>query len=145
MLYCWAEDSGNASKVSRIAGIYPIGDFMSNPGLEKTAKFWGMDPAELKANASAHNPIDRLQTLKDEGVKIFHIHGDADVAVPLDQNSRVLIERYKSLGGDATLIVIHGKGHAEIPEYFHSKALLNFLLAELREKNKKQVYKEKLR
>jgi hypothetical protein len=134
MLYCWAEEPGNAVKVSRIAGIYPICDFMSNPGLEKTAKFWNMDPAELKANASSHNPIDRLQTLKDAGVKIFHIHGDADLAVPLDKNSRVLIDRYKAMGGDATIVVVPGKGHAEIPEYFHSKDLLNFLLADLKEK-----------
>lgn len=135
MLYCWAQDPGNAVKVSRIAGIYPIGDFMSNPGLERTAKFWGMDPAELKTNAAAHNPIDRLQTLNDAGVKIFHIHGDADAAVPLDKNSRVLIDRYKAMGGDATLVVIPGKGHAEIPEYFHSQALLDFLLAELKDKH----------
>ena len=134
MLYCWAEEPGNAVKVSRIAGIYPIGDFMSNPGLEKTAKFWDMDPAELKAHVADHNPIDRLQTLKDAGVKIFHIHGDADVAVPLEPNSRTLINRYKAMGGDGTLLVIPGKGHAEIPEYFHSKVFLKFLLAELKEK-----------
>lgn len=134
MLYCWAQDPGNAVKVSRIGGIYPICDFLSTPGLERTAKFWNMDPAELKAHAAEHNPIDRLQTLKDAGVKIFHLHGDADTSVPFERNSKALIERYKAMGGDATLIVVHGKGHAEIPEYFHSKAFVKFLLADLKEK-----------
>lgn len=135
MLYCWAQDPGNAVKVSRIAGIYPICDFLSGPRLERTAKFWNMDPEVLKAHTAEHNPIDRLQTLKDAGVKIFHIHGDADTAVPLEKNSRVLIDRYKVMGGDGTLLVIPGKGHAEIPEYFHSKVFLKFLLAELKEKH----------
>jgi hypothetical protein len=134
MLYCWAQEPGNAVKVSRIAGIYPICDFVSSMGIERAAKAWNMDPAELKVHAAEHNPIDRLQTLKDAGVKIFHIHGDADKAVPLDKNSRVLIDRYKAMGGDATLVVIPGKGHAEIPEYFHNKAIFKFLLAELKEK-----------
>lgn len=136
MLYCWAEEPGNAVKVSRIAGIYPCCDFFSIPGLERTAKFWNMDPAELKANAVEHNPIDKLQTLKDAGVKIFHIHGDADTIVPLKKNSQVIIDRYKALGGDAKLVVIPGKGHAEIPEYFQNQAILDFLLAELKDKHK---------
>jgi pimeloyl-ACP methyl ester carboxylesterase len=136
MLYCWAEDPGNAIKVSRIAGIYPCCDFFSIPGLERTAKIWGMD-------AAAHNPIDRLQTLKDAGVKIFHFHGDADTIVPLKRNSQVIIDRYKALGGDATLVVIPGKGHAEIPEYFHNQARLDFLLAELKDKHQSVAKKGK--
>ncbi len=93
-----------------------------------------MDPEELKAHAAEHNPIDRLQSLKDAGVKIFHLHGNADTVVPMDKNSRVIVDRYKAMGGDATLVVIPGKGHAEIPEYFHSKAFVKFLLADLKER-----------
>lgn len=135
MLYNWAEDPGNAEKVSRIAGIYPIGDFLTCPGLAKTAKAFGISSDELLAQEKENNPMERLQPLYNAGVKIFHIHGDADTIVPLKRNSQVIIDRYKALGGDAKLVVIPGKGHSEIPEYFHNKAILNFLLAEIKDKH----------
>jgi len=135
MLYNWAEDPGNAEKVSRIAGIYPIGDFLSCPGLLRTAKAFGISPDTLIAHVKENNPIERLQPLYNAGVKIFHIHGDADTIVPLKRNSQVIIDRYKALGGDATLVVIPGKGHAEIPEYFQNQTILDFLLAELKDKH----------
>jgi hypothetical protein len=34
------------------------------------------------------------------------------------------------LGGKMTLLVVPGKGHAEIPEFFQSQPYLDFLLAE---------------
>jgi len=143
MLYNWAEDPGNAVKVSRIAGIYPIGDFLTCPGLARTAKAFGITPDELLAKEKENNPIERLQPLYDARVKIFHIHGDADTIVPLKKNSQVIVDRYKALGGDATLVVIPGKGHAEIPEYFHNQAILDFLLAELKDKHKEVKKKQK--
>jgi hypothetical protein len=132
MLYNWAEDPGNAKKVSRIAGIYPIGDISSWPGISKGAKAYNMSPEDFVAHIKNNNPIDRLQPLCKAKVKIFHIHGDSDTIVPLLKNSQVLVDRYKALGGDARLKVISGKGHQEIPEYFQSQELLDFLLEELK-------------
>jgi predicted esterase len=69
------------------------------------------------------------------GVPIFHIHGDADATVPLDRNSRALCDRYTALGGRMQLVVIEGKGHAEIPEFFESPALLEFLMKQGRKRD----------
>ena len=131
MLYNWAEDPGNAKKVSRIAGIYPIGDITSWAGGSRGAKVYNMTPEYFKAHLKEHNPIDRLLPLYKAKVKILHIHGDADTIVSMLKNSQVIVDRYKALGGDAKLIVIPGKGHAEIPEYFQSQEILDFLLEEL--------------
>lgn len=131
MLYNWAAEPGNAAKVARIAGIYTVGDLRSYPGLAVAAPAYGMTEAQLQAALSSHNPIERLAPLKAAGIPILHIHGDADALVPLERNSRAVRDRYVALGGSMELIVVPGKGHAEIPEFFQSKAVLDFLLAEL--------------
>jgi hypothetical protein len=131
MLFNWAEQSGNSLKVSRIAGIYPCCDLLSCPGLSKAANAYGMVPDTLLLHIKEYNPVDRLQSLYEAGIRIFLIHGDSDVVVPLKQNSQVVYDRYKALGGDVTLKVVNEKGHEEIPEFFQSQELLNFILDEL--------------
>jgi predicted esterase len=126
MLYNWAAE--NPHRVRCIAGIYPVCDLRSYPGLKQAAPAYGMTDEELAKHLAEHNPIDRLAPLAKEHVPIFHIHGDSDTAVPLDRNSQVLYDRYKALGGPVELVVIKGKGHAEIPEFFQSPALLKFLM-----------------
>jgi hypothetical protein len=129
MLYNWAAEPGNAGKVDRIAGIYPVGDLRSYPGLSAgLAAAYGMTLDSLTACLAGHNPIDRLKPLHDAGVRILHIHGDNDAVVPLSANSQVIHDRYTAMGGDMTLIVVPGKGHAEIPEFFQSRAVLDFML-----------------
>jgi len=39
------------------------------------------------------------------------VYGDADEGVPWDENTGVLAERYRELGGDITLIPKPGVGH----------------------------------
>jgi len=63
-------------------------------------------------------------------VPVLHLHGDADALVPLEAHSAPFIRRYRELGGPAELIVIPGKGHAEIKEYFEHPALLEFFLTQ---------------
>jgi pimeloyl-ACP methyl ester carboxylesterase len=126
MLYNWAAE--NAAKVQCIAGIYPVCDLRSYPGLKNAAPAYGMTEDELARRLAEHNPIDRLAPLAKAGVPIFHIHGDADAVVPLDRNSQVLYDRYKALGGQMELVVVKGKGHAEIAEFFESPAMLKFLV-----------------
>ena len=125
MLYNWAAE--NPEKVRCIAGIYPVCDLRSYPGLNRAAGAYGLKPAELEKQLAAHNPIDRLEPLAKAGIPILHIHGDADAVVPLDKNSQVVLDRYKALGGTMTLIVVPGKGHAEIPEFFQEPRLVQFL------------------
>ena len=83
---------------------------------------------ELTTKIKEHNPIERLAPLAQAKVPILHIHGDDDKVVPLEKNSGELIKRYQALGGPAELLLVPGKGHAEIPEFFESEKFLEFIL-----------------
>jgi len=129
MLYNWAATGDNARRVACIGGIYPVCDLRSWPGLARACPAYGLTAEQLGERLAEHNPIDRLAPLAKARVPILHLHGDADRVVPLGPNSQELIRRYKSLGGPAHLTIIPGKGHAEVPAYFHSEQLLAFFLA----------------
>jgi pimeloyl-ACP methyl ester carboxylesterase len=129
MLYNWATTGGNAQRVRCIGGIYPVCDLRSYPGLARAARAYGMTERELRERLKEHNPIDRLAPLARAGVPVLHLHGDADKVVPLEANSAELAHRYRALGGKVRLIVIQGQGHAEVPAYFQSQALLDFFLS----------------
>ena len=126
MLYNWATE--NPDKVRCIVGIYPVCDLRSYPGLKRAALAYGMTAEELEKQLAEHNPIERLKPLAKAGIPILHIHGNADRVVPLEKNSQVVHDRYHALGGDIKLIIVPGKGHAEIPEYFREPRLVQFLL-----------------
>ena len=128
MLYNWAAE--HAHEVGCMAGIYPVTNLESWPSLggERIQQAYGMSEAELRKHLRKNNPIDRLAPLARAKVPIFHIHGDADKVVPLEQNTLELARRYKALSGKAEVEVIHGKGHEEVPEFFQSEMLLDFLL-----------------
>jgi pimeloyl-ACP methyl ester carboxylesterase len=128
MLYNWAVE--HARDVGCIAGVYPVTNLESWPNLggERIQQAYGMSEAELRKHLRKNNPIDRLAPLARADVPIFHIHGDADKIVPLQQNTLEFVRRYNALGGKAEVKVIRGKGHEEVPEFFESERLLDFLL-----------------
>ncbi|MDB5387285.1 MAG: Alpha/beta hydrolase family protein [Planctomycetaceae bacterium] len=128
MLYNWAVE--HPDQVQCIAGIYTVCDLRSYPGLKNAAPAYGLTEDELTNHLKEHNPIDRLEPLAKAKIPILHIHGDSDTVVPLDRNSQVVYDRYKALGGPMELLVIKGKGHAEIPEFFQSPEMLKFLLSQ---------------
>lgn len=111
-----------------IAGIYTVGDLRSYPTLEKAAPAYGLKPAELEAQLSWHNPVDRLAPIAQAKIPILHLHGDADKVVPLEANSGAIAQRYKALGGVMELVVVPGKGHEFDPGFFESPRMLEFLL-----------------
>ena len=125
MLYNWAAE--NPDKVGGIAGIYPVGNLASWPGLGKACKAYGMDAASLEKVLAEHNPIERLAPIAKAHVPILHIHGDKDRVVPLEQNSGLIHERYQALGGPMELIVIPGGGHDLKPHWFRSQELVDFV------------------
>lgn len=127
MLYNWALECPGA--VDRIAGIYPVCNLASWPGLDKACGAYGLTTGQLAAELSCHNPIDRLVPLALADVPIFHIHGDADEVVPLEHNSAELARRYGELGGRVELAVVPGEGHHEVDAFFTSQRRLDFLLA----------------
>ena len=69
-----------------------------------------------------------MGSLVKPGVRLFHLHGDNDIIVPLERNSGRLVSNYLSLGGDARLEVIRGAGHEEIDAYFKSANLIGFIV-----------------
>jgi len=61
--------------------------------------------------AYKHNPIDDLAPLAKAGVPVLAVVGDADDVVPLAENTAIVEQRYKKLGGPITVIVKQGVGH----------------------------------
>lgn len=130
MLYNWAVE--HPESVAGVAGIYPVCNLASYPGLAKAAPAYGMDEAQLAAQLAQHNPVDRLAPLARAGVPILHLHGDEDEIVPLEPNSALLAERYRESGGKAEVIVFPGQGHNYWPGWFQSQALVDFLIRHAR-------------
>jgi len=132
MLYNWAIEY--PSFVAGIAGIYPVCDFLSYPGLKNACTAYGLTEAQLLAQLAAHNPIDRLAPLAQAHVPIFHIHGDCDTVVPLAENSGKLAQRYRQLGGEITLNVVKGQGHNMWPGWFQNQELVSFVIAQVQKR-----------
>ncbi len=126
MLYNWACENPDA--VACIAGIYPVCNLTSYPGVTNACSAYEMTATELTARLTQHNPIDRLAPLAKGRVPIFHIHGDSDAVVPLDQNSGELARRYRDLGGKMTLVVPPGQGHNMWEGFFQCEELVQFVI-----------------
>ena len=126
MLYNWAVE--NPEKVACIAAIYPVCDLQSYPGLATACGAYEMTEAELAASLTEYNPVDRLKSLADMKVPIFHIHGDVDTTVPLEANSDAVAKRYRELGGTMELVVPIGQGHNLWDGFFHCEALVTFVI-----------------
>jgi dipeptidyl aminopeptidase/acylaminoacyl peptidase len=139
MLYCWAAE--NPDKVNCIAGIYPVCNIASYPGLKQASGAYGMTESELAANLAQHNPVDRLASLAKAGVPIFHIHGDVDKVVPLDANSGLVAERYKDAGGKMELKVVQGQGHNMWRGFFECQELVDFVIQHATSKEPSDIQK----
>ncbi|MGK0218846.1 MAG: hypothetical protein ACI9HE_002342 [Planctomycetota bacterium] len=126
MLYSWAVEHPEA--VAAIAGIYPVCNLTSYPGLARSAPAFQLTEDELAAQLSKHNPIDRLAPLALAKVPILHLHGDQDKVVPLAANSGELGARYAALGGPVEISVIAGQGHNMWSGWFRSQQLTDFVL-----------------
>jgi pimeloyl-ACP methyl ester carboxylesterase len=127
MLYNWAAE--NPDRVGRVAGIYPVCDLRSYPGLDRACGAYGLTRAELERQLDEHNPVERREPLAKAGVPIFHIHGDADAVVPLEDNSGEVARRYEKLGGKMELKVAKGQGHNLWDGFFRCQELVDFVLA----------------
>ena len=69
MLFCWACE--NADKVGGIAGIFPVCNIASYPGVEKAATAYRSTAEELQSQLPQHNPPDRLEALAKAKVPLF--------------------------------------------------------------------------
>ena len=118
IIYNWA--AANPKKVACIYGDAPVCDFKSWPGgkgkgkggggaWQACLKAYGLTEAD--ALVYRHNPIDNLKPLARAGVPLLHVVGDADVVVPVEENTAIIEARYKKLGGSIRVIHKPGVGH----------------------------------
>ena len=122
----------NPDKVAALAGIYPVFDFRSYPGLSNAAGAYGLTPAQLDARRGELNPIEAADRLARAKVPAFLIHGDVDRVVPLRENSGEFAARYKAAGAEALvrLVVPEGQGHNFWPGFFRCQELVDFVIAQ---------------
>lgn len=118
IVFNWA--AANPDRVACIYADAPVCDFKSWPGGQGKGrgspgdwlaclKVYGL--TEEEALAYRHNPIDNLQPLATAGVPLLHVCGDADTVVPIEENTRIVEQRYRQLGGRITVIAKKGVGH----------------------------------
>ena len=88
MTLAWAVE--NSDKVGGFAGIYPVCNIASYPGIKNASGAYKLTADELTAKLSEHNPVDRLEALAKAKVPLFAIHGDVDKVVPLSDADPVL-------------------------------------------------------
>jgi lysophospholipase L1-like esterase/pimeloyl-ACP methyl ester carboxylesterase len=118
IIFNWAKV--NPGKVSCIYGDAPVCDFKSWPGGKGTGKGGGgawqscltaYGFTEAEALVAKVNPIDGLQALAAARVPILNVVGDADVVVPVAENTAILEKRYAGLKGPIEVIHKAGIGH----------------------------------
>jgi lysophospholipase L1-like esterase/pimeloyl-ACP methyl ester carboxylesterase len=120
-LYCYNWAEANPEKVGCIYGDAPVCDFKSWPGGfgkgQRSDRDWQLVleqyhfKSDDEAKAYKLNPIDNLAGLAQAKVPLLHVFGDADEVVPWQENTKVIADRYKALGGDITLIRKPGVHH----------------------------------
>lgn len=120
-LYCMNWAIANPDKVSCIYNDAAVCDFKSWPGgkgkgkgsdseWQRVIKVYGFE-SEAQAMAYQGNPVDNLKPLAEAEIPLLHVFGDADQVVPWDENTGVVAERYKELGGNIKLIRKAGVDH----------------------------------
>ncbi|MBP6602378.1 MAG: sulfatase-like hydrolase/transferase [Verrucomicrobiales bacterium] len=117
-------------RVAGIAGIYPVYDFTTYPGVIQAAPAYGLTPDELEQREPQLNPIRHMGELAKAKIPVFIIHGIDDKVVPLASNSAALEQIYQDLGaGDLIEVLkIEGQGHNFWPGFFHCKELVDFVI-----------------
>jgi len=135
MDFNWAEE--NPGDVRCIAGIYPVLSLTKwpaagTPEFSQSAAAYGFtSESEYQKQLVQLSPIANAGALAKAKIPIFILHGDSDQRVPVEENSRPFVAAYKALGGAVELVIVPGKGHEEVDEYFKSDRLLDFLLHQL--------------
>jgi len=124
----WAIE--NTDKVAAIAGIYPVFDLTTYPGLKRAAPAYGLTPEELESKLAQHNPIERITTLAKAKIPVCIIHGDSDKVVPLKENSAQLLAHYKAQGQEklVNLIIAKDQGHNYWQGFFRCQELIDFVI-----------------
>lgn len=134
-IYNWA--AANPNKVACIYADAPVCDFKSWPGGKGKSKGSPKDwelvlkthgfKDEAEALAWKKNPVDNLAPLAKAKVPLLHVVGDADEVVPVAENTAIIEERYKALGG--SIQVIHKPGIGHVHGLDDPQPIVDFILA----------------
>ena len=120
---------------TRVAALYldaPALDIRSWPGGDRSSKQWveclaAYGVTEETLPKMKGNPIERIGAVATGRIPIIVVVGDADIVVPVAENTGILEQRYRQLGGTIEVIRKPGVGH-----HPHSLAdptpIVNFLL-----------------
>jgi len=121
-------------RVAAIAGIYPVFDFTTYPGLERAAGAYGLEPENLRDAAEELNPVRRAGELAAAKIPVYIIHGNEDTVVPIEENSLSVAKKYRQSGaGDLiTLLRIDGQGHNHWEGFFQCQPLVDFVIEHAR-------------
>lgn len=124
----WAAE--HTGQFSGLAGIYPVFDLRSYPGLTKASASFQMDEASLQAELDHWNPIAKATALARAGVPAFLVHGVDDQVVPFTENSRALDALYHSFDNASHITVeaVPGQGHNYWPGFFRNQRLVEFVI-----------------
>lgn len=128
----WA--AAHPDRVAGLAGIYPVFDLTSYPGIERAASAYDLQPEELADQLPSLNPIERVTRLAEAKIPVFLIHGDQDEVVPLEKNSAAFQARYEAAGAGEllTLEIATGQGHNYWEGFFRSPTLVDFVISKAR-------------
>jgi predicted esterase len=135
MMLAWA--MRHPDKTRAFVGIYPVCNLETWPMKNKsiTLADYGLTEAQFRAKLTEFNPLDNLRGLQKHKVPMFVVHGDSDAAVPYDENTRLLKERYEAGGGPINVKLIAGEGHKVSPAFFECRELIEFVLKQAVESN----------
>ena len=119
IIYNWA--SKNPEKVGAIYGDAPVCDFKSWPAgfgggigsagsWEECKKVYGI-ASDAEARNFKGNPVDNLSPIAAAKIPIIHVVGEVDKVVPVAENTAILADRYRKLGGFIKIISKPDCGH----------------------------------
>lgn len=128
MMLAWAMRHPDQTRA--FVGIYPVCNLATWPMKNKavTLDDYGLAETEFRARLTMFNPLDNLAGLLENKVPMFVVHGDADAAVPYEENTGILKERYEASGGQITVKLIADAGHMASPAFFECPELIDFVL-----------------
>jgi len=119
-LYAFNYSAQYPEKIAKLYLDAPVMDIGSWPGglfgADRHHKEWSgcleeyeIDEEDAKAYVILSH--DKINKLVKANLPILVVAGDADTVVPYEENAKILVERYKELGGSFELIIKPGVGH----------------------------------
>jgi pimeloyl-ACP methyl ester carboxylesterase len=119
MILSWAVNHPEC--VAGIAGLYPVFNLVSYPGLYASASAYNMTPHQLNEKLAEYNPVERVDVLK--GIPFFSVSGDSDRIVPFELNTGRVKDKI-----NVECIVMENQGHSMWRGFFECQDLVDFLL-----------------